>query len=199
MMENINEELDQPFYDVMTNRMEKQDQRIMDLEKQVCAIPDNTQIIYTVIKGIEEVKRMVSRSSVPESDLRQLNTNLNKTNGYLSQPVVNRVEHHHHFSKVIFITAGVILALLLAVVGLFNTYEKLDQFEENDTKYRFLKLQNNASLQHLLFITDSLYKIQPDMRGNVKWQEDSVSYRLKRLQAIEVKEKEIKDLKRKVK
>ena len=198
-MENINEELDQPFYDVMTNRMEKQDQRIMDLEKQVSAIPDYTQIISTVIKGIEEVKRMVSRSSIPENDLRQLNTNLNKTNDYLSQPVVNKVEHHHHVPKIIIISAILLAVVCVIIVGWYYTYQNLEQYKENDTKYRFLKVQHNKPLQNLLFKTDSLYKLQSDMRDDVIRQEDSILDRFKRIQALEAKEKEVKDIREKLK
>ena len=198
-MENINEELDQPFYDVMTNRMEKHDQRIVDLEKKVSAIPDNSQAISAVIKGIEELKRMMSRSSIPENDLRQLNTNLIKTNGYLSQPVINKVEHHHYVPKMAIISAILLVMICIIITGWYNTGQRLEQYKENDTKYRFLKVQHNLPLQNLLFKTDSLYSLRPDMRENVIRQEDSILDRFRRIQLLEAKEKEVKNIKEKLK
>jgi len=198
-MENVNEELDQPFYDVMTNRIEKQDQKIMELEKQISAIPDNSQAISGVIKGIEELKQIANKNTIPENDLRQLNSNLNKTNGYLSQPVVNKVEHHHHVPKIIIISAILFVIVCLIIGGWYNTFQTLDQYKENDTKYRFLKVQHNKPLQNLLFKTDSLYKLQLDMREDVIRKEDSILDRFKRMQDLEAKEKEVKDIKEKLK
>src|SRR5690348_13576564 len=102
-MENINEELEQPFFDVMTNRVEKQDQKIMELDKKVSNIPDNSQAISGVIKGIDDVKSLLMSNRIPEKDISQLNANLNTAIGYLSRPVVNKVEHHHHVPKIIII------------------------------------------------------------------------------------------------
>lgn len=198
-MENVNEELDQPFYNVMTNRIEKQDQKISDLEKRISAIPDHSQAISIVIKGIEELKQIANRNTIPENDLRQLNSNLNKANGYLSQPVVNKVEHHHHVPRITIISAILFVVICLIIMGWYNTSQRLEQYKENDTKYRFLKVQHNRPLQNLLYKTDSLYKLQFDMREDVIRKEDSILDRFKRLQELEVKEREVKDIKNKLK
>lgn len=198
-MENVNEELDQPFYDVMTNRIEKQDHKIMDLEKQISGIPNISQAISGVIKGIEELKQIANINTIPENDLRQLNANLNKAIGYLSQPVVNKVEHHHHVPKIVIISAILLAVICLMIAGWYNTYQHLEQYRENDTKYRFLKVQHNKPLQNLLFKTDSIYKFQSDMRDDVIRKEDSILDRFKRMQELEAKEKEVKDIKEKLK
>jgi len=198
-MENVNEEFDQPFYDVMTNRIEKQDQKISDLEKRIIAIPDNSQAISVVIKGIEELKQITRKNTIPENDLRQLNSNLNKTNGYLSQPVVNKVEHHHHVPRITIISAILFVVICLIIMGWYNTSQRLEQYKENDTKYRFLKVQQNRPLQNLLFKTDSLYKLQFNMRDDVIRKEDSILDRFKQMQKLEAKEKEVKDIKEKLK
>lgn len=198
-MENVNEELDQPFYNVMTNIIEKQDQKISDLEKRISAISDNSQAISVVIKGIEELKQIANRNTIPENDLRQLNSNLNKTNGYLSQPVVNKVEHHHHVPRITIISAILFLVICLIIMGWYNTSQRLEQYKENDTKYRFLKVQHNRPLQNLLFKTDSLYKLQSDLREDVIRKEDSILDRFKRIQELEAKEREVNDIKAKLK
>jgi hypothetical protein len=198
-MENVNEELDQPFYDVVTNRIEKQDQKIVDLEKQLSNIPDNSQAISVVINGIKELKQIANKNTIPENDLRQLNINLNKTIGYLSQPVVNKVEHHHHIPKIVIVSAVLFAVICLIIAGWYNTYLHLEQYKENDTKYRFLKVQHNKPLHNLLFKTDSLYKLHSDMRDNVIRKEDSILDRFKRMQELEAKEKEVKDIKEKLK
>lgn len=198
-MENINEELEQPFFDVMTNRVEKQDQKIMELEKKVSNIPDNSQAISGVIKGFDDVKSLIKSNRIPEKDINQLNANLNAAIGYLSQPVVNKVEHHHHVPKIIIISAILFIVVCLLIVGWFNTYQRLEQYKENDTKYRFLKVQHNIPLLNLLSTTDSLYKVQSNMREQVIRREDSILDRFKRIQELEAREKEVKDIKEKLK
>lgn len=198
-MENKNEELEQPFFDVMTNRVEKQDQKIMELEKKVSNIPDNSQAISGVIKGFDDVKSLIKSNRIPEKDINQLNANLNAAIGYLSQPVVNKVEHHHHVPKIIIISAILFIVVCLLIVGWFNTYQRLEQYKENDTKYRFLKVQHNIPLLNLLSTTDSLYKVQSNMREQVIRREDSILDRFKRIQELEAREKEVKDIKEKLK
>jgi len=195
-MEN---DIEQPFWDVVTNRVEKQDQKINDLEQKINAIPDNSQYLVELKSEMAELKSMVTQISFPEKEVRQLAFNLHTSIGLLSQPVVNKVEHHHHFAKIIYATAGLFIIVCLVFMALFNAYEKLELFKENDTKYRFLKLQNNKPLRQLLFITDSLFTNQSDMRKNVISQEDSIFDRYKQLQKIESKEKEVNKLKQKLK
>jgi len=198
-MENINDSIGQPFWDVMTNRVEKQEEKIVDLEKKVNSIPDNSQAISVVIKEIGEVKRMVSGVSIPRKDLHLLNTSLNTTIGYLSQPMASKVEHHHHFPRILIICAILFVVICIVITGWVFTYQNLGQYKENDTKYRFLKIQSNKPLQNFLFETDSLYNARPNFRGEVIWQEDSILDRFKRIQEIDAKEKEVKDLKKKLK
>ena len=195
-MEN---DIEQPFWDVVTNRVEKQDQKVNDLEQKINAIPDNSQYLIEVKSKMAELISMVTKISFPDKEVRQLALNLRTCIGLLSQPVVNKVEHHHHFPKIIYATAGLFIIICLVCTALFNTHGRLEQFKENDTKYRFLKLQNNEPLRRLLFVTDSLFRNQSDMRENVSHQEDSIFDRFKRLQEIEAKEKEVKDLKGKLK
>lgn len=198
-MEKINDDIGQPLWDVMTNKVEKQEQRIIDLEKRVSSVPDNSQAISMVIKEIGEVKRMVIGVSVPEKDMHMLNANLNTAIGYLSQPIINKVEHHHHFPRIVIITAILFVSICIVITGWIITYQNLEQYKENDTKYRFLKVQDNKPLQNLLFYTDSLCNAQPTLREEVIRQEDSILNRFKRIQEINVKEKEVKTLKEKLK
>jgi hypothetical protein len=197
-MENINEDIGQPFWEVMTNKVEKQEQRIIDLEKKASAVPDYSQDISRVVNKIEDVKDMVRRVSIPEKEIHLLNSNLNKAVGYLSQPMHSKVEHHHYIPNIIVISAILFIIICALISGWIITYQNLDQYKENDTKYRFLKVQGNKPLQDLLFITDSLYNAQSNLRENVIHQEDSILERFKRLQEIDTKEKEIKALKKRV-
>lgn len=197
-MENMNEELEQPFFDVITNRIEKQDEKIMDLEKKISSVPDNSKAIAVLIKGIEDLKNSMTNNRISEKDIRQLNINLNSAIGYFSQAAVNKVEHHHHFPKIVIISAVLLAITFLLIAGWFNTYQRLDQYQENDTKYRFLKVQHNNRLLELLNNTDSLYNAQSNMREDVKRKEDSIMDRFRRIQELEAKEKEVKYIKEKL-
>lgn len=198
-MENATSDIDQPFWDVVTNRIEKHDQTIIALEKRVDAIPDDSKELLVLQSEIVALKGMISKISFPGQEVQQLNSNLRRNIDILSRPVINKVEHHHHFPKIAFATVGLFVLFMLTLMGWYNTFGDLKQFKENDTKYRFLKLQNNERLRRLLFVTDSLFTNQSDMRENVIHLEDSIYDRFKRLQEIQARENEIKNLKGKLK
>ena len=72
----------------------------------------------------------------------------------------NKIEHHHHVKKIIWITAGLFILLSLVCAGWYSTYKKLDGYIANDTKYRELRLNTaNRGLQSYLDFTDSLYNV----------------------------------------
>ena len=197
-MENINDDLGQPFWDAMTNKVEKQEQRIIGLEKKVSFIPDHSKAFQECKTEVLELNTRIARITFPEKEVRELTNILRSSIDQLKQPIVTNVEHHHHFPKIIIITIALIVGLNIAAVGWYFTGRRLNQYIENDTKYRFLKLKKNNSLQQWLFITDSLYKSQPEIRKEVIYQEDSILNRIKRIQEIESRQKQIEELKKEI-
>jgi hypothetical protein len=96
--------------------------------------------------------------------------------------------HHHHIPKLIWISAGLFIALCLVCT-------KLDGFIANDTKYRHLRLDTaHKSLQLYLDQLDSVYKAHPDFREKVLEREEEYRLNFERLRKAERLKKEAKNL-----
>jgi hypothetical protein len=188
-----------PFMEVMTNKVQKLDEKIADVEQKLNNIPNNSADISEVKKEVLEAKSIIKQISFPITEMREFSSNLSEGVRLLRQPVENKVTHHHSLSKYIYILVGAFLCLCLAGMGWYNTLDKLNNYKENDTKYRYLQLQNNNSLRQLLRYTDSLYLYQPDMQRSVIHMEDSVRERNRILQQLEEKENEKTELQKKLK
>ncbi len=113
--------------------------------------------------------------------------------------VKNKIVHHHHVPKVIWITAGLFVAFALVCAGWYSTSNKLDGYIANDTKYRQLRLDTaNRSLQSYLDLTDSLYNLDPDVRNIVIKAEERNRKNFERLQKAEHLKAEAKELEKEV-
>ena len=110
-----------------------------------------------------------------------------------------KVVHHHHIPKLIWIAASLFLLLFFACSGWYNVTSRLNAYVANDTKYRYLKLNNNRNLQVLLNITDSLYLSEYNMRDSVIETEEKNEQKLKLLQEATEKQKEADELRKKAK
>ncbi|OQP58844.1 hypothetical protein A3860_39230 [Niastella vici] len=109
----------------------------------------------------------------------------------------NKVIHHHHVPKIVWVSAILFVVLCLVCSGWYSTVQKLDQYQTNDLKYRYLKLKANPALHRILVLTDSLCQNQLDFDKTVLQGEDSVRNLIQRL--VDAKEREVSDLKRKMK
>jgi len=105
--------------------------------------------------------------------------------------------HHHHATKTIWIAAALFLIVCLEAAALYETINKLNAYKANDTKYRYLKLQDNTALNKLLTFTDSLYQINGTMRDSVIRREEQNQRNLEILRRAIQLEKEAKELKKK--
>jgi hypothetical protein len=96
---------------------------------------------------------------------------------------------------------AIILFILLSLesAGWLNTVYKLDQYSENDTKYRFMRLDTTAkNLQIYLDSTDARYKSDPNMHNMVIELEDQYQKNMERLEKAEHLKQEAKNLENKV-
>ncbi len=75
------------------------------------------------------------------------------------------------------------------------THVQLENYIAGDTKYRYLKLDTNKGLQKLLFITDTLYFVNPKMREDVIKIEEENQQRTELQQQADEKQKEADALK----
>ena len=196
-MTEQNSEMSTPFTEVVTNKIKKQDEKIANIEEKLNSMPDTAQEITEFKKQLTEVKVAITAIKFPTRQMEELSGNLVTSVTLLKQPVENKVVHHHHVHKIMIISAALFVLLGLALCGWYNTGQKLDQYQANDFKYRYLKLSNNHALHQLLVITDSLYQTNPEFGKAVLYGEDSIRNLIQ--QIVNAKEQEVSDLKRKMK
>lgn len=91
----------------------------------------------------------------------------------LRQPIENKIQHHHHVPKILWIAAGLFVLLCLTCSGWHTTAARLDQYWGADTKYRYLYLEGDSNMRQILYNVDSLYRSGFAMRDSViQWEAD---------------------------
>lgn len=155
--------------------------------------------VYQIRNEVGELKNSTRSISFPIKQMQELSNRLAETAILLRQPVTNKVVHHHYIPKVIWIAAGLFVALVLVCSGWYMTAGKLDEYEASDTKYRYLKLSKNVFLRQVLLTTDSFYNIHKGLRDSVEHWEEAIRQRIELQQQIQEKENEVRRLKGKLK
>lgn len=183
----------------IVEKADAQEKKITEMQGTLKNVPGHSEEIQRIKKEVGELKTTVKSISFPTEAMQELSNRLTESIRLLRQPVINKVQHHHYVPKIIWIAAGLFIALSLACLGWYRTADKLSEFKANDTKYRYLKLNNNQSLQQLLYITDSLYRVDKNLRDSVQQQEESIREQFELRQRIIEKEKEVSRLREKMK
>lgn len=196
-MAEQNNEMSTPFTEVVTNKIQKQAQEIAGIQEKLKSIPDSSYDLTDIKNQLTNIKVAITGIKFPTKQMDELSGNLATGVALLKQPVENKVIHHHHVPKIIMVSAALFIALCLAFCGWYNTSQQLDQYRANDYKYRFLKLRNNPALHQLLLFTDSLCQTNPSFTDEVLHGEDSIRQMIQQL--VNAKEREVKELKKKMK
>jgi hypothetical protein len=197
-MENFTNETSDVFMEVAVKKMELQDKKLADLEERLNNGPDLTKHMQQLIASVEGLKISFNSGQLSNKVL-ELSARISIAIGLLQKPVENKVNHHHHVPKLIWIAAGLFILLSLVCSGWYMTSEKLNGFVANDTKYRKLKLDSaNKRLQVDLDLVDSLDLVNPDLREIVIKAEKENTRNLEMLRRARNMENEASELKRKV-
>ncbi|MBO9203234.1 MULTISPECIES: hypothetical protein [Niastella] len=196
-MTEQNNEISTPFTEVITNIIQKQAEQIAGIQEKIKTIQTPLQDVTDIKKQLTDIKVAITAIKFPTKQMDELSGKLATSVTLLKQPVENKVFHHHHVPKLIWVSVGLFIVLCLTFCGWYNTSQKLDWHTANDFKYRYLKLKNHPSLQQLLLFTDSLYQTNPGFTEEVLHGEDSVRKMIQQL--VNEKEREVNDLKRKMK
>ncbi len=183
----------------IVEKADAQEKKITEMQGTLKNVPGHSEEIRRVKTEVAELKTTVKNISFPIGAMQELSDRLAESARLLRHPVINKVLHHHHVPKIIWIAAGLFIILSLACLGWYMTADKLSEFKANDTKYRYLKLNNNQSLQQLLHITDSLYRVDKNLRDSVQQREETIREQFELQQRIIEKEREVSRLKEKMK
>jgi hypothetical protein len=196
-MTEQNSGMSTPFTEVVTNKIQKQAEQISAVQEKIKSIEEAWQCLIDVKTQLADIKVAITGIKFPTKQMEELRGNLVTGVALLKQPVENKMIHHHHIPKIVWVSAILFVVLCLVFCGWYNTDQKLDQYRANDLKYRYLKLKTNPTLQRLLVLTDSLCQNQHDFDKAVLQGEDSVRNLIQNL--VDAKEREVNDLKRKLK
>ena len=146
--------------------------------------------------GVEKITVAIHDNAIPINELQELSQYLQQNIMLFKNPTPQRVIHHHHINKLIWLAAGLFVGLTLLSVGWYATYEKLDGYIANDTKYRSLKLDTaNIYLQKMLYRTDTLYQKNANMREMVMNMEEEYRNNFELLQKASQMNAEAENLK----
>lgn len=183
------------FMEVTSRKVEVQDKKIAAMEEKIKDMPENTELLRRLLSSIEGLRSDVKEVLLVPEKAANLSSRLELATDLLKHPLPNKVLHHHHIPKLIWISAGLCISLCLVCSGWYVTSSNVDAFIGNDTKYRQLRLDTaHRSLQLCLDQLDSLYKVQPDMRDKVLETEQEYQLNFERLQKAERLKTEAKNL-----
>lgn len=194
-MNDQNNNTSAAFMEVLTQKVEGQDEKIVAIEEKIKDIPANTELLHKVLRGVDGLRSDIKEASWVPDKLLQFSNRLELATELLKQPPVNKVVHHHHIPKLIWISVGLFIASCLVCSGWWVTSTKLDGFVASDTKYRHLRLDTaHKSLQLYLDQLDSAYKAHPDFREKVLETEEEYRLNFERLQKAKRLKTEAKSL-----
>lgn len=141
------------------------------LERQESPKMENglvSQFKDLIENAAEKITIMVQGTSLPVNELREQLAQMQKNRLLSESPIPQKIVHHHYVPKIIWLAAGLFVAVALVAAGWYMTAGKLDGYIASDTKYRYLKLDTgNIYLQKLLYRVDSLSRNNVSMRDAV--------------------------------
>src|SRR4051794_37234156 len=130
--------MDAILIDTVIDKVDAHDKKIEALNKKIEQTPDQQEAFERIETSIKELRTDLQKISFPDKEMREFSGRLIAGINLLKQPVEQKMIHHHHFHKIIWISVGLFLILCLVLTGWFNTYKKLELYTANDTKYRYL-------------------------------------------------------------
>lgn len=180
-------------------KVEAQGNKIAEVQGTIKDFSGKPQEIEQVKAELKTMKSAVESISFPTKEMRELSKSMIEVRDRLNRPVTNTVQHHHHIPKIIWLCIGLFVSVAVVCTGWYTTANTLSEYKASDTKYRYLKLNSDKSLQQLLYITDSLYRVDKNLRDNVQQREETIREQFELQQRIIEKEREVSRLKEKMK
>jgi hypothetical protein len=158
----------------MIEKMDVQERKLEELSERVRNIQDNTEILNIIKESAIVIREQLPKIYSLQVEVDDLTTMLKKAIDVLEHPHKNEVVHHHYASKVLWITAILFIIVCVLTTALYTSNKKLNLYKENDTKYRYLKLQADKNLYKKLEVTDSMYVANSEMGEIViAWEEQN--------------------------
>lgn len=170
--------------------LKRHDEEIWDMKTLLSKITDMNGSALELAKELRASTVLVAKF---HSDAHSLSGNMATLKQQLSRPVPHH--HHHHVPKLIAVSAGLFLALAVVMMGWFSNWQRLSDYRSNDTKFRYLRLQQDTTVLQWVYFTDSLeFAGRDQLREGVRREEVARERRRQLLERARQKETEATEL-----
>jgi hypothetical protein len=182
----------------LVDKVDAQDRKIEDLNRKIDQTPNYEELLSQFKTGFEGLRIDVQKISFPEKEMFELSERLATSIDLFKRPVEQKIIQCVEITKVIWITAALFLIVCLVSTAWFTTYNKVELYKANDTKYRYLKLNASSALSKWLSFIDSVNNTDPKMREFVIAKEAQNQKDFEMMQKALQMEYDAKELKKKV-
>jgi hypothetical protein len=189
--------------ETLVDKVDGYQKQAREILEKIQALPDYSSTLAQVNQRIDsiegEIKSIPERISIPEKDLLELQKELRSHWIQLQLPLKQEVRHHHHLSKPLIVCLALVGLVMTLIVLLNLAWDQSRQHQDADIKYRRMKLFDSPGIVRYLHYVDSLYLVDPDqMRKGVVQEEDRRQAELERLEKLQEKRGEVRELEKKV-
>jgi hypothetical protein len=123
-------------------------------EVQQQSIRENQSEITSFGKDLGNLKSgqeaILKRIAMPLKQVEDLSVKIDAHGELLKKPLTQKVIHEHHFPKLLYATVVLFTICICIGMGWFQTEQRLDRYQINDTKWRKLLLGAKPTLTKIM-------------------------------------------------
>jgi len=123
-------------------------------EVQQQSIRENQSEITSFGKDLGNLKTgqeaILKRIIMPLKQVEELSIKIDTHSELLKKPLTQKVIHEHHVPKLLYATVALFNICICLGMGWFQTEQRLDQYQINDTKWRKLLLGAKPTLTKIM-------------------------------------------------
>jgi len=147
-----------------------------DQEKQQQLIQETKEQVSNLHQKMETFKKeqqiLMQRIAVPIEQLEDFGARIDSHSELLKKPLIQKVVHEHHVPKLLYATVALFCVCVSFGVGWFQTGQHLNQYRNNDTKWRKLLLGAKPILTEIMQEVSTNVEQNPDnVRDSVENEE----------------------------
>ncbi|MES2374517.1 MAG: hypothetical protein V4557_18210 [Bacteroidota bacterium] len=146
-------------------------------EKQNLALEKDKEQINLLNRDMETVKTeqqtLLQRVTGPIQEMKEYGAQMKQLSELLKIPLTQKVIHVHHVPRLLIATIALSCIVIVISLGWYQTGQRLNQYQNNDTKWRRLSLDANVVLTRIMQdVSDSVEQDPDKTRDAVKAEED---------------------------
>lgn len=98
-----------------------------------------------------EQEAILKRMAMPLKQVEALGVKIDAHGELLKTPLLQKIIHEHHVPKLLYATIALFCICICLAVGWFQTEQGLEQYRNNDTRWRKLLLVAKPSLTKIMY------------------------------------------------